>query len=396
MGDNYLTMAEAGSSTRSFLKQFVFAVAFIVLIGTITVSNSSLGAKKGGGDKLTDLRSNAVDLSIKHTTSDASARPVVPARNPTSETRIHEGVDFVIAGFPKCGTSTLLYSFVDNEETEMPAEEYCAVSRHDKSQADSIFRLKTMMEKTYTPQSKDGGVLLRGIKCPGSVRDVKSIELLELLNPETKIIIGVRHPVLLFQSFFNYRVVSHNHETRFEGKKVPDPNSLIGSENIAWRGVYTDLAKYEDSLMQLGKVDLSTGDLKQMAAQGLILAPTSLRVFLYEVDQLSDVNDERATQFRRDMQRFLGLENPILPFDKRNVVANKGTYPETINICDEKYQHLREVLIHHADKTRHWIRDRFIKSDDVIIGGDKQHFLELLAKWGEDPCPSEKKNFNAF
>lgn len=38
-----------------------------------------------------------------------------------------------------------------------------------------------------------------------------------------------------------------------------------------------------------------------------------------------------------------------------------------------------------ARKSSNWIRNRFIKSPDVIVGNEK-HFRDILGKWGVDPC----------
>lgn len=361
-------------------KKNVFIVALILLVGVILMARTDSGIEEGENS---NIRPNSSPNQ-----SNPAGDSTLIAEVASKEKDEHDGIDFIVAGFPKCGTSTLMYAFAEHDETEMPESEYCDLGRRDRSDAEVIAAFHKKMDIFYGQKSNASKKSFkRGLKCPKSVRFARTMERLEFLNPETRVIIGVRHPVLFFQSYYNYRVVSQNTEKSLIGIPCPDPYSLIGGHGKAWRGVFTDMAKYEESLMQLSKVDLNTDDMKQMVLQELMLVPNSLRMFLYDVEQLSDPDENRATRFRSDMQHFLGLRKPIAPFGQRNVVANKGTYPETINICDDKYKDLRATLLKHAEKTRHWIRDKFIKSDDVMVGGDEQHFLEILAKWGEDPCP---------
>jgi hypothetical protein len=217
------------------------------------------------------------------------------------------------------------------------------------------------------------------------VRLVRGIQRLSKEFNSTKLIIGVRHPVKFFQSFYNYRVTEmyDNHE-RIE---VPSPMKLIG--NKGWRDVSTDLARFELSLMQLAKVDLTTKELHEMAARGLTMAPSPFKIFLYTIDQLEDKNEDRALRFRQDIQQFLGLDSLIDPFQHENVntFVGKTRHPETIDICDSKHSQVRKVLINQGEKTRRWITDKFIKSNEVIAG-DESHFLELIEDWGKDPCQS--------
>lgn len=355
----------------------------VLLVAAVTVS--LVPADPGEGGEQPTVTMGQGGLSTKrgpHANFDnGSLSP-----NNRSHTTEHDGIDFFIAGFPKCGTSTLVYTFKENEETEMPDTEYCSIGRRDRPHEFAIDGLKTMMKKEYSKPSETGKRLLKGMKCPSSIRYIKSVERLEMLNSETKVIVGVRHPVLFFQSYFNYRVVEHHQQPKLRGEPVPHPNTLIGGHEKGWRGVFTDLAKFEDGLMQMGKVALESDDLRRLAEQRLIFAPTRLRIFLYDVDQLSDPQKERAAQFRSSLQNFLTLNNSIEPFEKRNSLAKKGSFPNTMNICDEEFKELRDILVMQGNKTQKWIREEFMKSEDVVIGGDEGHFLELIAEWGVDPC----------
>jgi hypothetical protein len=69
------------------------------------------------------------------------------------------------------------------------------------------------------------------------------------IKQDLKIIVGVRHPVSWFQSYYNYRVIEiHDKNVVIQ---PPTAESLIGSKS--WMGVSTDGARFELGLMQLGK-----------------------------------------------------------------------------------------------------------------------------------------------
>eukprot|EP00550_Attheya_septentrionalis_P011736 CAMPEP_0198301492 /NCGR_PEP_ID=MMETSP1449-20131203/51829_1 /TAXON_ID=420275 /ORGANISM="Attheya septentrionalis, Strain CCMP2084" /LENGTH=288 /DNA_ID=CAMNT_0044003589 /DNA_START=268 /DNA_END=1131 /DNA_ORIENTATION=+ len=259
-------------------------------------------------------------------------------------------LDFIIAGFPKCGTSTLLYSLGEHDDVEMRQTEYCALGRNNMNNSEAIEAFNVMAKEEFQTQ------LIHGIKCPVSLRFPKFLERLEMINENAKLVIGVRHPVLFFQSYYNYRVVS-----TIKGKKLPIPDirDLVGGSDKAWRGVYTGY-KFEDKLMQLGKVHLDVDDMTELAKKNMSLSPTPLKVFLYDVSQLQDPDKSRNSDFRSDLQQFLGIEKKIEPFGMRNVVANQGNFSEMVDICEDKYKDLRVRLCKQGEKSFHWIRDKFL------------------------------------
>lgn len=217
-----------------------------------------------------------------------------------------------------------------------------------------------------------------------AVRNMIGIDrLVRNTHTNTKLVIGIRNPVLFFQSFYNYRI-TELYNRGLSRKNIPPPESLIG--NKSWKQVSTDLAQYEFSLMQLAKVTLMPKELLGMASKGLILTPNPYKVFLYSIDQLEDDNESRTNEFRADMQRFLELQDPIEPFPHEN--KNHAVhYPEHMDICSSRYDNLRQLLIAQAKGTQKWIREKFLQSNDVTVGG-KANFLSLISQWSHDPCAS--------
>ena len=216
-----------------------------------------------------------------------------------------------------------------------------------------------------------------------SIRNMNGIQLLNKKVPNTKLIIGVRHPVLFFQSFYNYRVSEMYNKGLKED--VPPPHKLIGISH--WKRVSTDLARYELSLMQLGKTKLSPKNAMELSKRRMVQGKTNLTIFLYSIEQLGDNNEERALQFRNEMQEFLGLNSAIAPFPRENVgwVAKVKKFSEHIDICEKEYDLLRSHLIAQSKETRKWIREKFIVSNDVFVGG-MDYFKELMESWDKDPC----------
>ena len=106
-------------------------------------------------------------------------------------------LDFAIIGFPKTGTSFLLEVLGAHPEITMPPKEFCSIhhANGDKQLSDWIKN-----ESAYQPYGQK-----YGIKCPSMIRVTNAIENLIKVSDETRLVVGVRHPVLWFQSFYNYR-----------------------------------------------------------------------------------------------------------------------------------------------------------------------------------------------
>lgn len=110
------------------------------------------------------------------------------------------------------------------------------------------------------------------------------------------------------------------------------------------------------------------------------------KVLIYTIEQLEDRNVTRRTQFERDMQRFLGLKAPLKSFaseTKSNV--NSARHPEYIDICEQRYKGIRDVLTGHGKNASAWIRKKFLSSKDVVVS-NREFFEATLRAWGEDPC----------
>ena len=106
-------------------------------------------------------------------------------------------LNFAIAGFPKTGTTFLLKLLENHPEIVMPSEEFCDIH---KGTSEILSWLKNASVSDLQTPNKQ-----YGIKCPTMVRNTNAIDNLAKLSGDTRLIVGVRHPVLWFQSFYNYR-----------------------------------------------------------------------------------------------------------------------------------------------------------------------------------------------
>ena len=297
--------------------------------------------------------------------------------------------DFIVGGFPKCGTTTLLKAFAVHPETDMFVSEQCSIA--SPGQADAVVLRK--LDETLLSLSPDS-MVKRSFKCPTAMYSYKSIVRMEKHSPDAKFVVGIRHPIKMLQSFYNYRVTEIYERNLKSQETIPIFSDLIES-GLQWKGVSSASVRFELFLMQLGKTVLTPNDMLELSQQNYELAvkPSNFTVFLYTVDQLEDTNEVRTGNLRRELQKFLGLQTPIQPFgheNKNHAVGDTG-HKESINICDENYKYLRERMLEQGAKTATWIRDHFIESPDVIVA-NKVHFVETLLLWSKDPCGSEDMN----
>jgi hypothetical protein len=291
--------------------------------------------------------------------------PILIPRQETHSTDRNHAVklDFFVAGFPKCGTTTLLKTFEAHNETVVPPKEECSLNLADQNDVAHAHLLNAL--NTTNPNVK------RGIKCPFGLTTTAAVERLEDWFPSTKLIYGLRHPVFFFQSFYNFRVNTVR-KGKMEGP-IPPAESLIGS--VEWAKVSTDGARFEQVLKKLGKSESSGSK------------PTPFKVFLYTLEQMEDENDDRRAAFRETLGSFLELRHPIQPLQtaNKNHHVGKMAFDATIDICDSRYDQLRSVLVENGKETQRWIKQEFLQSPDVTVANGG-HFNEILKQWGLDPC----------
>jgi hypothetical protein len=224
--------------------------------------------------------------------------------------------------------------------------------------------------------------------------------------PHTKFIITLRHPVHWFQSIYNFRV--HN-----EGVPLPHPNLLQHGHVTGAKGVFANRVRYHHMLGRLGKTPLTeerelslvfhnATNLDMHVFYNNLLVNTGNKIFLYHVEQLPPSTVGKLPQrFVTDISNFLGLNSTALqlrkeirrwiPGKKFSSLELKQREALKINICDDEYRTLRDVLVQNGKISAQWIRDYFLHSPDVAIPSGKA-FYYFMEKWSLDPCLDHNNN----
>lgn len=299
--------------------------------------------------------------------------------------------DFVVGGFPKCGTTTLLKAFAAHPETDMATHEQCAIAA--PVLADAVVLQKLDETLKAMPSVIAGNFSMkRSFKCPTAMYNFKSISRMEKHSPAAKFVVGIRHPVKMMQSFYNYRVTEIYERGLTGTEKIPDIHELLSGNSPPWKGVSMASVRFEIFLQQLGKTTLTAEDFAELSkytdfGYELAIKPSNFTVFLYTVDQLEDSDATRTGQLLMDLQAYLGLSSPIPPFghENKNHAVGDAAYPQSISICDPQYAVIRLQLIKNGVQTANWLRDHFLQSSDVVVA-NPEHFVETLKAWGADPC----------
>ena len=316
-----------------------------------------------------------------------------------------QSLDFLVAGFAKSGTTSLLKTLRTHPEIAMGEEEYCQIARpvqQDDVNLKHLNRYLYGMKKTAMIEKQSNNnphtSFRVGVKCPDSIKNFKAIHRLTQHSPHCKIIIGMRHPVWYLQSFFNYRVMEAHLKTRpytqtrkaQQSAEIPTLETLwYANETVIWRDISKKLTHYEMYLAQFAKTDMSFAQMRDwgfLEQPYLAIKPNSFRMFVYAMDQLQ--SDSSSAELRRDLQLFLNLTQPIPPFGHSNKIAsNIHIYPQVVDICSVEMERIRhDVLDHAATVTVPWMLQHFLASPDVVVS-DKPFLIQTIQSWAQDPCP---------
>ena len=290
-------------------------------------------------------------------------------------------LDFAIPGFPKCGTSTLMYYLHHHPEIHMFPRERCEMTSNDPSP----------LLHDLAHINKNGSKWpLTGIKCP---RELESGAIPKHYSKHygtadpPKLLVGIRHPVLWFESFYNHRVRNGN-------AMHPDPNAFIGKCRRRMHGVCTNRAAFHAYLASLmGQKDgISNGFMPHFYEHVSTGEPYRGSVFLYEIKQLNDRNISRATLFRNDLQNFLGLRQELpsmIWFRPGRQDEDIGAVVPEMDICATANNRLRGALMEHATNASKWIR-MYLLGRGVTVSS-RNYFENLVDGWLVDTCNSPRK-----
>lgn len=338
-----------------------------------------------------------LDYDIKE---DQSSNVVVPStsahQHQAQQNEVNEqhatdnrAPDFGIIGYPKTGTTFLLDALNLHPEVVMPVP-----SRSDNREFCELENwFEDMKNISSPPQSSPKTSTRYGFKCPTMIRASEGIENLVKIakDKDTRLVMGLRHPVLWFESFYNYRVMNW-YRKGFKEKRIPSPFELTG-KGTHWRDVSVKHARFDIYMKQLAKVSLTEEEMKEMLNHENMfpkrMSPNPYKIFMLTMEQIADRNDTRRMKFQEDLQKFLKLRSPIQDFASlpiRN--SSNSTYSERISICDKKFASIRFQLVKQGKQASKWVINKFMKSPDVIVS-NPEFLTSVIREWGNDPC--EKK-----
>lgn len=273
-------------------------------------------------------------------------------------------------------------------------------------------------QKIQQKTIKDGPGMIRGYCNPHDIQWKSSLDFFANTCPQTKLIVTMRHPVLWFESFYNYRM-ANGHQWAV-GAVGTSPNELIR------RGINIKKPNYVNSstgafhrfLAILGKTRLDYDEMDLLHGwydqpsdfrrnnftedgsvgenNGRVQDQTRIQnhIFLMDVSQLSDRNTASMEQLGRDLSQFLGLSSPLpKTIPHANSVSstlerNKESRKKMMNICDIELRPIHDEMMLVARNASAWIRNYFLKSPDVTFSENLVHALE---GWNIDPCDAREQ-----
>ena len=317
-----------------------------------------------------------------------STLTIYPNNTYSIQKDISSYLSFAIIGMSKTGTTSLLKML--SNSTSIIQKERC-----DLVVDDVPLLLNSLYNIRRVQSSRKNKNNVTGIKCPQDISSMKSIQNYKQYFHQTKLIVGIRHPIMWFESLYNFNVRNMNQMA--PTKKLE--RCIRGSHGVcAWR------ANVADFLRQLNKTPMEEDELEYMNLKESKFMNDNRRVgpvFLYEVNQLKDSESEcerNNDSFGKDLADFIGIEHdlPRVPHITTAGVLDfvsgvkEFSQSKMIDICDEEHAHIRSILLDKAKSSSEWILKYFLQSHDVRVSS-RNCFIKHLEKWKEDPCTERRR-----
>jgi len=298
-------------------------------------------------------------------------------------------LDFAIVGFPKCGTTTMEANL--GYLAPMPIADVCTPVHQTV-----YYAYKNWPKKFPDAQGNIDTKLYRGTKCPALIdsNGVMGLEKYSKYLPRTKLIVGIRHPVLWFSSFWKMQAKIFVGE--YLSKTPYDLTQLCGPGEDCLRGCperklfCVGRARFHLPLARLGKTPLTDAERALLAPNdsdgGSNIESNRVRnqIFIYEQTEL---NEEDVWE---ELARYLQYPERAIPHDLyvsshgSNKKGSNST-PHTINICDSKYDDLRGLMMPYAYEMSQWICTYFVAAPDVVVANHTR-FCSIVRNYANDPC----------
>lgn len=417
------------------LRCFAFVASWVLFV----VGRDGVVAKISGGTGTANANANAIARSSSRKLfHDEIPRNVIETTDPNM-------VDFVVAGFQKCGTTYLqnkiLYQskrvFIPHHETHF-------------LQNDKYAEFLGEFENVTKSTNHDKTAMITGYKSPFVLGHHRSLRNLEALFPDIRMVITLRHPILAFESLYNYKLRQSPEplppvkefvglcgelcptETELEDAPMESRTATEQGQGcldeVHW---CTGVMNYHKYLSRLGLTPMNTlEELELLGHHRMSIHDFSgssskpnprgvrggigigsqkqqqddSRLFLIEIGQFDNrVNQSMAEDVNADLERFLGLETGDLPRppprsgDERPKVSYSyptGYEEYILNICDVAYKPMRDVLLDSSRKASRWIKEYLLhpSNSERVIVSNIDIFEQLLEGWEVDPCLNEDES----
>jgi hypothetical protein len=266
-------------------------------------------------------------------------------------------LDLAIVASPKTGTTEQMLYLADHPEIQMHKQELHILTHHTPAML-----VKALYNLPHGRQYK------RGYKSPHELERKFFTRYYRKYWPNTKLIIGLRRPVKWFESHYNS-------VTRM-GNKLAPAEMFVGAD------FKHTTVKYHEHLAKLGMTNMSDPNeytLLNQTSAPLDGNPPRMTnpIFLYDVSQFFDSNATRVAQYRSDLQTFLGLQEPLYPYQNDRHGSKGADYHYAIVICESRYNRLRRELVEMGTNASKWIQTYFLHLANVHVSSPN-HFCELL------------------
>lgn len=300
-------------------------------------------------------------------------------------------IDFAVAGFEKCGTTFLLESVFSQSKQVFMAGSGNEVVELSPPQLQE-FRL-------HVDELTSGGApIRRGFKASRVLLGTEWLTNLQENFPATKLIVTTRHPVLWFQSWYNFKLRGYRHRMPTPHESVglcreacehkgPEGHCVVVASSAGCSGI----SNFHQYLSRLRYTPMDTEEelalLDHHQMQIFNFSQTTL--FLMEVGQMDGKNTSVSDKLFRDMERFLDLAPYALPdieaYRQPTYSWSNETLQRKINICHDDYRDIRAGLLDAGGRAARWIEDYFLQSSHVVIS-DRWDFVSRIRQWKFDPC----------
>mmetsp|Transcript_18490 Transcript_18490/g.45796 ORF Transcript_18490/g.45796 Transcript_18490/m.45796 type:complete len:552 (-) Transcript_18490:311-1966(-) len=315
-------------------------------------------------------------------------------------------MDFLIAGHPKTGTTTLVANLA--KVAPMKVKDFCA------PKPSTIMRYVMDKWRVKFPEIMDGPNQyvpdkrnwLVGSKCPQFIGSPELLSRYTVAHPRMKLIVGIRHPIEWFNSFIKMGHRGNLYKTtkicpHFEnidpisgipggiGTDQPKSRELMEvciNECRCGIPICLHRARLHIGLARIGKTPLSSEERNLLApedpdgGQQLFDAKVKNPIFLYDQTQMKE------DSYWDELAGFLGLN--YIPNEHYH--GSKGAQ-SNVTLCTPFYDEFRSRIMAHSYNMSVWLEDYLLplgldmSRPDVVIA-NATSFRELIQTYKMDPC----------